>query len=52
MNAFVVILLALFGFAAAYLSHVTFTPLLSVAFVAFILLFWFVVVAWHITEGN
>ena len=52
MNAFVVILLALLGFAAAYLSHVTFTPLLGVAFTAFILLFWLVVVAWHLTEGS
>ena len=45
-------LLVLLGLSALYLAHVTFTPLLSVAFVAFILLFWLVVVAWHITEGN
>ena len=52
MNAFVVTLLGLFGLTAAYLSHVTFAPLLGIAFTASILLFWLVVVAWHITEGS
>jgi hypothetical protein len=52
MNAGSWTLLVLLSLGAGYLSHVTFTPLLSVAFVAFILLFWLVVVAWHITEGS
>ena len=44
-------LLVLLGLSALYLAHVTLALLLNVTFTA-ALLFWFVVVAWHLTEGS
>ena len=44
-------LLVLLGLSALHLAHVTLAPFLSVTFAA-TLLFWLVVVAWHLTEGS